>query len=93
MLYIIQFYSDVVIHLQVNVAPTIHSAGAFPQLLHHGASVGSLPHNESYLLAQQNGSPANVLDASVRSTTPQINGKSSSDDVEQMIRNMSQVRR
>ncbi|XP_019339372.1 multiple PDZ domain protein isoform X1 [Alligator mississippiensis] len=77
---------------QVNVAPTIHSAGAFPQLLHHGASVGSLPHNESYLLAQQNGSPANVLDASVRSTTPQINGKSSSDDVEQMIRNMSQGR-
>uniref|UniRef100_A0A7M4E6K2 Multiple PDZ domain protein n=1 Tax=Crocodylus porosus TaxID=8502 RepID=A0A7M4E6K2_CROPO len=77
---------------QVNVAPTIHSAGAFPQLLHHGASVGSLPHNESYLLAQQNGSPANVLDASVRSATPQINGKSSSDDVELMIRNMSQGR-
>ncbi|XP_019373139.1 PREDICTED: multiple PDZ domain protein isoform X12 [Gavialis gangeticus] len=77
---------------QVNVAPAIHSAGVFPQLLHHGASVGSLPHNESYLLAQQNGSPANILDASVRSTTPQINGKSSSDDVEQMIRNMSQGR-
>ncbi|XP_043370268.1 multiple PDZ domain protein isoform X18 [Dermochelys coriacea] len=79
---------------QVNVAPSIHSAGEFPQLPHHGASVGSLPHNESYLLAQQNGSPANVLEASVRSVTPQINGKSSSssDELEQLIRNMSQGR-
>ncbi|XP_009579323.1 PREDICTED: multiple PDZ domain protein [Fulmarus glacialis] len=55
-------------------------------------NVGSLPHNESYLLAQQNGSPANVLEASMRSITPQINGKSSSDDFEQLIRNMSQGR-
>uniref|UniRef100_A0A8C3IR69 Multiple PDZ domain protein n=1 Tax=Chrysemys picta bellii TaxID=8478 RepID=A0A8C3IR69_CHRPI len=79
---------------QVNVAPSIHSAGEFPQLPHHGASVGSLPHNESYLLAQQNGSPANVLEASVRSVTPQINGKSSSssDELEQLIRTMSQGR-
>ncbi|XP_067409195.1 multiple PDZ domain protein isoform X3 [Emydura macquarii macquarii] len=77
---------------QVNVAPSIHSAGEFPQLLHHGASVGSLPHNESYLLAQQNGHPADVLEASVRSITPQINGRSSSDELEQLIRNMSQGR-
>nr|XP_048705831.1 multiple PDZ domain protein isoform X17 [Caretta caretta] len=79
---------------QVNVAPSIHSAGKFPQLPYHGASVDSLPHNESYLLAQQNGSPANVLEASVRSVTPQINGKSSSssDELEQLIRNMSQGR-
>ncbi|XP_030422602.1 multiple PDZ domain protein isoform X13 [Gopherus evgoodei] len=79
---------------QVNVAPSILSAGEFPQLPHHGASVGSLPHNESYLLAQQNGSPANVLEASVRSVTPQINGKSSSssDELEQLIRTMSQGR-
>lgn len=54
-------------------------------------NVGSLPLNESYLLAQQNGSPANVLEASMRSITPQINGKFSSDDFEQLIRNMSQV--
>ncbi|TFK15603.1 insulin receptor substrate 4 [Platysternon megacephalum] len=79
---------------QVNVAPSVHSSGEFPQLPHHGASVGSLPHNESYLLAQQNGSPANVLEASVRSVTPQINGKSSSssDELEQLIRTMSQGR-
>ncbi|NXW88496.1 MPDZ protein, partial [Alopecoenas beccarii] len=75
---------------QVNITPSIHSTGEFPQLLHHGVNMGSLPHNESYLLAQQNGSPANVLEASVRSITPQINGKSSSDDFEQLIRNMSQ---
>lgn len=54
-------------------------------------NAGSLPHNESYLLAQQNGSPANVLEASMRSVTPQFNGRSSSDDFEQLIRNMSQV--
>ncbi|KAK2540176.1 Mpdz isoform A [Columba livia] len=77
---------------QVNITPSIHSTGEFPQLLHHGVNMGSLPHNESYLLAQQNGSPANVLEASVRSVTPQINGKSSSDDFEQLIRNMSQGR-
>lgn len=53
--------------------------------------MGSLPHNEPYLLAHQNGSPANVLEASMRSITPQVNGKSSSDDFEQLIRNMSQV--
>ncbi|KAM6034482.1 multiple PDZ domain protein isoform 2-T2 [Chlamydotis macqueenii] len=77
---------------QVNITPSIHSTGEFPQLLHHGVNVGSLPHNESYLLAQQNGSPANVLEASMRSITPQINRKSSSDDFEQLIRNMSQGR-
>nr|XP_047905740.1 multiple PDZ domain protein isoform X14 [Anser cygnoides] len=77
---------------QVNITPSIHSTGEFPQLLHHGVNVGSLPHNESYLLAQQNGSPANVLEASMRSITPQINGKSSSDDFEQLIRSMSQGR-
>ncbi|XP_010000221.1 PREDICTED: multiple PDZ domain protein [Chaetura pelagica] len=77
---------------QVNITPSIHSAGEFPQLLHHSMNMGSLPHNESYLLAQQNGSPANVLEASVRSITPQINEKSPSDDFEQLIRNMSQGR-
>ncbi|NXE36523.1 MPDZ protein, partial [Ptilorrhoa leucosticta] len=77
---------------QVNITPSIHSSGEFPQLLHHGVNVGSLPLNESYLLAQQNGSPANVLEASMRSITPQINGKFSSDDFEQLIRNMSQGR-
>ncbi|NXB81607.1 MPDZ protein, partial [Donacobius atricapilla] len=77
---------------QVNITPSIHSSGEFPQLLHHGVNVGSFPLNESYLLAQQNGSPADVLEASMRSITPQINGQFSSDDFEQLIRNMSQGR-
>ncbi|XP_057899234.1 multiple PDZ domain protein isoform X10 [Melospiza georgiana] len=77
---------------QVNITPSIHSSGEFPQLLHHGVNMGSLPLNESYLLAQQNGNPANVLETSMRSITPQINGKFSSDDFEQLIRNMSQGR-
>ncbi|KAM6230457.1 multiple PDZ domain protein [Porphyrio hochstetteri] len=75
---------------QVNITPSVHSSSEFPQL--HGVNVGSLPRNESCLLAQQNGSTANVLEASIRSITPQINGKSSSDDFEQLIRNMSQGR-
>ncbi|XP_042733365.1 multiple PDZ domain protein isoform X5 [Lagopus leucura] len=77
---------------QVNITPSVHFTSEFPQLLHHGVNAGSLPHNESYLLAQQNGSPANVLEASIRSITPQINGKSTSDDFEQLIRSMSQGR-
>ncbi|XP_074935781.1 multiple PDZ domain protein isoform X19 [Phalacrocorax aristotelis] len=77
---------------QVNIVPSIHSTGEFPQLLHHGVNVGSLPHNESSLLAQQNGSPANVLEVSMRSITPQLNGKTSTEDFEQLIRNMSQGR-
>ncbi|KAM3655857.1 multiple PDZ domain protein [Ammospiza maritima maritima] len=77
---------------QVNITPSIHSSGEFPQLLHHGVNMGSLPLNESYLLAQQNGNLANVLETSMRSITPQINGKFSSDDFEQLIRNMSQGR-
>ncbi|NXM61672.1 MPDZ protein, partial [Illadopsis cleaveri] len=77
---------------QVNITPSIHSSGEFPQLLHHGVNMGSLPLNESYLLAQQNGSPTDVLEASMRSITPQINGKFSNDDFEQLIRNMSQGR-
>ncbi|XP_064357647.1 multiple PDZ domain protein isoform X8 [Dromaius novaehollandiae] len=43
-------------------------------------------------LRDQNGSTANALEASMKSVTPQINGKSSSDDFEQLIRNMSQGR-
>ncbi|NXM71125.1 MPDZ protein, partial [Serilophus lunatus] len=77
---------------QVNVAPAVHSIDEFPQLLHHGVNMGSLPLNESYLLAQENGSPANVLETSMKSITPQINGKSSSDEFEQLIRSMSQGR-
>uniref|UniRef100_A0A8C9FF74 Multiple PDZ domain crumbs cell polarity complex component n=1 Tax=Pavo cristatus TaxID=9049 RepID=A0A8C9FF74_PAVCR len=78
-----------ILNLQTSVQQLRDQVG---KLLHHGVSVGSLPHNESYLLAQQNGSPANVLEASMRSITPQINGKSSTDDFEQLIRNMSQGR-
>ncbi|XP_064591162.1 multiple PDZ domain protein isoform X12 [Zonotrichia leucophrys gambelii] len=77
---------------QVNITPSIHSSGEFPQLLHHGVNMGSFPLNESYLLAQQNGNPANVLETSMTSITPQLNGKFSSDDFEQLIRNMSQGR-
>uniref|UniRef100_A0A8C8BQU3 Multiple PDZ domain protein n=1 Tax=Otus sunia TaxID=257818 RepID=A0A8C8BQU3_9STRI len=82
-----------ILNLQTSVQQLRDQVGkAASHLLHHGMNVGSLPHNESYLLAQQNGSPANVLEASMRSITSQINGKSCSDDFEQLVRNMSQGR-
>uniref|UniRef100_A0A8C3VMJ5 Multiple PDZ domain crumbs cell polarity complex component n=1 Tax=Catharus ustulatus TaxID=91951 RepID=A0A8C3VMJ5_CATUS len=83
-----------ILSLQTSVQQLRDQVGkaVLPSLLHHGVNVGSLPLNESYLLAQQNGSPANALEASMRSITPQINGKFSSDDFEQLIKNMSQGR-
>ncbi|KAJ6669540.1 hypothetical protein lerEdw1_000088 [Lerista edwardsae] len=77
---------------QVAVAPFISSSGELVQLPHHGTVMGPSLHNESYLLAQQNGSLSSGLGAAPRSMTPQINGKSSSDEFELLIRNMAQGR-
>ncbi|XP_042305020.1 multiple PDZ domain protein isoform X13 [Sceloporus undulatus] len=80
---------------QVSIAPSVSSPGEIPQLPHHSSSlqnVGSSFQNESYLLAQQNGSLSSGLGAGARSVTPQINGKSPSDEFELLIRNMAQGR-
>ncbi|XP_062985334.1 multiple PDZ domain protein [Elgaria multicarinata webbii] len=77
---------------QVNVAPSASSSGELLQLPHPNAIVGSSLHNESYLLAQQNGNLSSGLAAAARSITPQINGKSASDEFELLIRNMAQGR-
>ncbi|XP_061485870.1 multiple PDZ domain protein isoform X5 [Rhineura floridana] len=74
---------------QVNVTP-VPSSGELLQLSHHGTVVGSSLQNESYLSAQQNGNLSSGLGAAARS--PQINGKSASDDFELLIRNMAQGR-
>uniref|UniRef100_A0A670K2A9 Multiple PDZ domain crumbs cell polarity complex component n=1 Tax=Podarcis muralis TaxID=64176 RepID=A0A670K2A9_PODMU len=60
------------------------------QLSHHAAIVETSLPNESYLLAQQNGSLSSGLEAAARS--PQIIVKSASDDFELLIRNMAQGR-
>ncbi|XP_067320503.1 multiple PDZ domain protein isoform X17 [Anolis sagrei] len=80
---------------QVNVAPLVTSPGEILQLPHHGSTlpnVGSSFQNESYLLAQSNGSLSSGLGAGIRSVTPQINGKFTSDEFELLIRNMAQGR-
>ncbi|XP_060124879.1 multiple PDZ domain protein isoform X10 [Zootoca vivipara] len=75
---------------QVHVAPSISSSGELVQLSHHAAIVESSLPNESYLLAQQNGSLSSGIEAAARS--PQIIVKSASDDFELLIRNMAQGR-
>ncbi|XP_066469496.1 multiple PDZ domain protein isoform X3 [Tiliqua scincoides] len=77
---------------QVAVAPFIPSSGELLQLPRHGTVMGPSLHNDSYLLAQQNGSLSSGLGAAARSMTPQMNGKSSSDEFELLIRNMAQGR-
>uniref|UniRef100_A0A803SSP2 Multiple PDZ domain protein n=1 Tax=Anolis carolinensis TaxID=28377 RepID=A0A803SSP2_ANOCA len=80
---------------QVNIAPLASSPGEILQLSHHGSSlpnVGSSFQNESYLLAQPNGSLSSGLGAGIQSVTPQINGKFTSDEFELLIRNMAQGR-
>ncbi|KAH0628323.1 hypothetical protein JD844_009312 [Phrynosoma platyrhinos] len=80
---------------QVSIAPSVSSPGEILQLPHHSSSlqnVGSSLQNESYLLAQQNGSLSSGLGAGAPSVTPQINGKSPSDEFELLIRNMAQGR-
>ncbi|XP_063151130.1 multiple PDZ domain protein [Candoia aspera] len=77
---------------QVNLVPSISSSGEHLQLSHHGSIVGSSLHNDSYLLAQENGNPSNGLGIVLQSISPQINGKSASDEFELLIRNMAQGR-
>ncbi|XP_044283638.1 multiple PDZ domain protein isoform X5 [Varanus komodoensis] len=74
------------------VAPSISSSGELLPLPHHGTIVGPSLHNESYLLAQQNGNLSSGLGAAARSIAPQINGKSTNEEFELLIRNMAQGR-
>ncbi|XP_038625514.1 multiple PDZ domain protein isoform X5 [Tachyglossus aculeatus] len=66
---------------------TTSSTAELPQLSHIGTSV-SPTHNESYLLARNNGNP----ETSIVSSLPQNNGRPSCDELEQLIENMSQGR-
>ncbi|KAM6471092.1 multiple PDZ domain protein isoform 10-T12 [Liasis olivaceus] len=77
---------------QVNLVPSISSSGEHLQLSHHGSIVGSSLHNDSYLLAQENGNSSSGLGIVLQSINPQINGKSASDEFELLIRNMAQGR-
>ncbi|XP_030050152.1 multiple PDZ domain protein isoform X2 [Microcaecilia unicolor] len=69
---------------QVNGSPHLPSPSAHP--IHHGVNSMSFQHNESYSLAQQNGSDANLLEAPSRSVTVQINGKPSSEEFDQILK-------
>ncbi|XP_042733364.1 multiple PDZ domain protein isoform X4 [Lagopus leucura] len=75
---------DIANEEKLNLLKSVLQSPLFNQILSLQTSVQQL--------RDQNGSPANVLEASIRSITPQINGKSTSDDFEQLIRSMSQGR-
>ncbi|XP_044541408.1 multiple PDZ domain protein [Gracilinanus agilis] len=71
---------------QVNVIPSISSAGE--ELTHFTSSGHATSYNESYLLGQNNGE----FESHMGSSTPQINGKPSGDEFDQLIKNMAQGR-
>ncbi|XP_043835379.1 multiple PDZ domain protein isoform X4 [Dromiciops gliroides] len=73
---------------QVNVTPSISSTGEFSQLPHFASSGHPTSYNESYLLGQNNGD----FESHMGSSTPQINGKPSGDEFDQLIKNMAQGR-
>ncbi|XP_072452653.1 multiple PDZ domain protein isoform X16 [Notamacropus eugenii] len=73
---------------QVNVTPSISSTGEFSQLPHFASIGHPTSYNESYLLGQNNGD----FESHMGSSTPQINGKPSGDEFDQLIRNMAQGR-
>ncbi|XP_078532022.1 multiple PDZ domain protein isoform X5 [Lissotriton helveticus] len=77
---------------QVNTSPSLRSSSDFGHSPHHASIADSVLQNESYSLAQQNGCPVNSPAESERSTSPQMNGKPSSEEFEEIIKKMSQGR-
>ncbi|XP_068946833.1 multiple PDZ domain protein isoform X19 [Petaurus breviceps papuanus] len=73
---------------QVNVTPSLSSTGEFSQLPHFASSGHPTSYNESYLLGQNNGD----FESHMGSSTPQINGKPSGDEFDQLIKSMAQGR-
>ncbi|KAM9094647.1 multiple PDZ domain protein isoform X17 [Sarcophilus harrisii] len=73
---------------QVNVIPSKSSSGEFSQLPHFASSGHPTSYNEPYLLGQNNGDFESHMGTSI----PQINGKPSGDEFDQLIKNMAQGR-
>uniref|UniRef100_A0A4W3JV72 Multiple PDZ domain protein n=1 Tax=Callorhinchus milii TaxID=7868 RepID=A0A4W3JV72_CALMI len=69
---------------------SISDTGKFPRL--SAAGLVSSPLNESYMLAQQNGSKVNQPDTSVQPGYPHVNGKPSNEEFDQILRRMAQGR-
>uniref|UniRef100_A0A8C6JX13 Multiple PDZ domain protein n=1 Tax=Melopsittacus undulatus TaxID=13146 RepID=A0A8C6JX13_MELUD len=82
---------DVANEEKLSLLKSVLQSPLFNQILSLQTSVQQL-RDQVGKAASQVQENSNVLEASVRSVTPQINGKSSSDDFEQLIRNMSQGR-
>nr|XP_014349871.1 PREDICTED: multiple PDZ domain protein isoform X4 [Latimeria chalumnae] len=76
---------------QVNTMPVpLPSSSDFSPSRHLTISSGFMPLNESYMLAQQNGSQGNLAETS--SLTTQINGKPSGDELQQIVKKMAEGR-
>ncbi|XP_041076943.1 multiple PDZ domain protein isoform X10 [Polyodon spathula] len=77
---------------QVNAVPTSLSLNnEISQAANSGLSC-SFPLSESYVIAQQNGNHDNQLESPVIAFSPQMNGKPTTDEFEQIIRSMAQGR-
>ncbi|XP_058857154.1 multiple PDZ domain protein isoform X16 [Acipenser ruthenus] len=77
---------------QVNAVPTSLSLNnEISQAANSGFSC-SAPLSESYVIAQQNGNHDNQLESPVIAFSPQMNGKPTTDEFEQLIRSMAQGR-
>uniref|UniRef100_A0A672V0D2 Multiple PDZ domain protein n=1 Tax=Strigops habroptila TaxID=2489341 RepID=A0A672V0D2_STRHB len=84
---------DIANEEKLSLLKSVLQSPLFNQILNLQTSVQQLRDQVGKVASQvQENCPANVLEASMRSVTPQINGKSSSDDFEQLVRNMSQGR-
>ncbi|KAM8960306.1 multiple PDZ domain protein [Pelodytes ibericus] len=77
---------------QANVTSSVSSITELAQLSPYGSSSSSILQNESYALAQQNGSPHISPQMARTPLSPQINGKPSSEEFDQIIKQMAQGR-
>ncbi|XP_063770117.1 multiple PDZ domain protein isoform X4 [Pseudophryne corroboree] len=77
---------------QVNVTHAGSSVTEFAQISPYGSSSISSVQNESYVLAQQNGSPSSSEETIVQPVCPQINGQTANEDFDQIIKQMAQGR-
>ncbi|OCU01022.1 multiple PDZ domain protein isoform X3 [Xenopus laevis] len=77
---------------QVHVTPPLSTVSEFAQVSSYGSSTFSTLQNESYTVAQQNGSPINSSETTTRSMSPQINGKLGIENLDQIIKQMAQGR-
>ncbi|XP_067886839.1 multiple PDZ domain protein isoform X12 [Heterodontus francisci] len=78
---------------QVNIMPSaIHSSIDVSQVAGSPVTSVSSPLNESYVIAQRNGSKESEHETAVQPGSPHVNGKQSNEELEQILRKMAHGR-